>query len=574
MFFKFLYSKNIKFILLSCFFIFFYPALSRCQAIEIWDIFPEQVVSKNFSLDKTMELEIEAAVGIYKSENNLLSNCWILDSEKRNLVWKFPKKAAKKSRSRRLLNLEQTITLSKGAYEVFYVINPDWSADRRNIFDMIFNNPGSKKSQSPAWGITLKPKDKSDSGHFVLQTADIKDSQAMVQITNIYDNEYHKKGFTLTAPVEVRIYAIGEGSKSGREMYDFAWLTNAKTRQRIWEMKYRKTEHAGGGIKNRKFDGTLTLPAGDYIVHFVSDDSHSNEKWNQMPPHDPAYYGITIWALATNFDYTIIKPLDESSHRFPIVELNRIRNNRCENAGFQLLKKSKLYIFALGEGIGSENDMADFGWIINATTREFVWKMEYQHTDYAGGGQKNRVFDGFIILPPGKYIAYYRTDDSHAYNSWNVDKPWTPESWGISISCAEENCAEQVKPYQERDDADLLVQMIRIRDDEKVYQHFQTELPMQIRIYCIGEGRDDKMFDYGWIETDSGEKIWQMKFDKTEPAGGGKKNRLFNKTIKLQPGKYFVYYKSDDSHSYEKWNTSPPDDQDHWGITIIKQPVR
>jgi len=59
-------------------------------------------------------------------------------------------------------------------------------------------------------------------------------------------------------------------------------------------MTYRRTDHAGGAKKNRVFDHTITLPAGEYDVYYVSDGSHSFRDWNDRRPNDPVNWGITI----------------------------------------------------------------------------------------------------------------------------------------------------------------------------------------------------------------------------------------------------------------------------------------
>jgi hypothetical protein len=56
----------------------------------------------------------------------------------------------------------------------------------------------------------------------------------------------------------------------------------------------------------------------------------------------------------------------------------------------------------------------------------------------------------------------------------------------------------------------------------------------------------------------------------TTPAGGDKKNRLVNTTIHLGKGEYELHYRTDDSHSFNDWNADPPEDREHWGITLYK----
>ncbi len=80
------------------------------------------------------------------------------------------------------------------------------------------------------------------------------------------------------------------------------------------------------------------------------------------------------------------------------------------------------------------------------------------------------------------------------------------------------------------------------------------------------------MYDYGWIENAStGDVVWEMAYSMTFHAGGGRKNRMVNTTILLDKGEYKLHYVSDDSHSFDNWNTDPPDDPTMWGITLYEE---
>jgi len=91
----------------------------------------------------------------------------------------------------------------------------------------------------------------------------------------------------------VIVYALGEGSRG--EMYDYGWIEDAESRSTVWQMEYQMTEHAGGAEKNRVFRGRLDLPAGSYVLRYLSDGSHAYRSWNQAPPHDPESWGITVF---------------------------------------------------------------------------------------------------------------------------------------------------------------------------------------------------------------------------------------------------------------------------------------
>ena len=80
-------------------------------------------------------------------------------------------------------------------------------------------------------------------------------------------------------------------------MHDYGWIENAETGRVVWEMSYRRTDHAGGARKNRLSDEVISLKKGEYIVFYETDDSHSFGDWNASPPYDPQSWGITIYKV-------------------------------------------------------------------------------------------------------------------------------------------------------------------------------------------------------------------------------------------------------------------------------------
>ncbi|RKY91051.1 MAG: hypothetical protein DRQ01_08285, partial [Ignavibacteriae bacterium] len=115
--------------------------------------------------------------------------------------------------------------------------------------------------------------------------------------------------------------------------------------------------------------------------------------------------------------------------------------------------------------------------------------------------------------------------------------------------------------------------IIKVVDSQNLSAEFEIYKPGNYLIVTAGEGglSDTLMWDYGWIE-DSNEKIvWSSdNAESTYHIGGDGKNRVKIETIKLNPGKYSLKYKSDDSHCFGKWNTDPPVEPEFWGIRIIK----
>jgi hypothetical protein len=233
-----------------------------------------------------------------------------------------------------------------------------------------------------------------------------------------------------------------------------------------------------------------------------------------------------------------------------------------------LKKPAKLQIYAIGEG--RDGDMFDYGWIIDAQTREKVWKMRYRDTEHAGGASKNRLYDGVIDLEAGDYLVYYVTDGSHSYRDWNSTPPYDRANWGITVA-AVDGSLDNVKPFREEDNKAILAKITRVRNDENIRETFSLDDNGTVRIYALGEGTRGRMYDYGWIEDrNSGKVVWEMSYRITEHAGGARKNRLYNDLIQLERGEYSLNFESDDSHAYNDWNDTPPYDPVNWGITIFR----
>lgn len=390
------------------------------------------------------------------------------------------------------------------------------------------------------------------------------DSQdyTFVNFTQVGDNERLEKGFTVKEPTQLEVYAIGEILQDVRA--DFAWIVNYDTRDYVWEMRKSTTTPFGGSSKNRGFKGYISLPKGNYVAYFSSDDSHSTDNWNTNPPYDTDNWGITISVNSSKKD--LISNFDINEKK-PIINITKVGDEEFITRGFSLKKPTELWVYAIGEITYGEHDYA---YIQRADIRETVWKMKKSNTVSAGGAKKNRIFDGIITLEEGDYLVNYVSDDSHSYgNGWNDTQPNDPTSWGIKIfTVGEKNESSDIEVFSDYKPENIIAQIVKVRDDAYVQAEFILKKKTPVRIYAIGEGQSGEMYDYGWIENAEGLRVWSMEYRETNWAGGARKNRSITETITLPAGSYTLFYKSDDSHSYRDWNASPPDDPNSWGISI------
>jgi CubicO group peptidase (beta-lactamase class C family) len=117
----------------------------------------------------------------------------------------------------------------------------------------------------------------------------------------------------------------------------------------------------------------------------------------------------------------------------------------------------------------------------------------------------------------------------------------------------------------------VIAQIVQVLDKEDKTVAFKLTSSQEVRIFAIGEGQANEMFDYGWIENaDTGSPVWRMEAPRTIHAGGAGKNRQVDQVITLPAGNYKLRYKSDNSHAFDNWNSLPPD-INFWGIAIYKK---
>ena len=141
------------------------------------------------------------------------------------------------------------------------------------------------------WGITIYPIGK----EVIAKRTNVKNFKSentIAELTHVGDDEHLRKRFILDRETRIKIKAIGEGDWD--EMYDFGWVVNENTGRKVWRMRYRNTDHAGGAKKNREVNTIITLEPGTYTVHYISDDSHSYADWNMSAPYNENEWGITL----------------------------------------------------------------------------------------------------------------------------------------------------------------------------------------------------------------------------------------------------------------------------------------
>jgi len=556
-------------------------ATTFAQSVYLSDVRPEEVKGVGFNLTEETEIQINGAGAVFTEEwQSLIFYAWIIDSDSRKVAWHlFDFMSDRDKTSKGIFDFQTKLILKSGNYELYYAgmeNNETWSNDSwaledlNRVIDHIFNSRDySKYRSSQREDLFVEVKADGLKRVDIASIVTDKIENALVSFHNVGDDEGLSRGFSLKAETDLRVYAVGEGRKSA--MFDYFWIMNAENRETVYKMNYQNTDFAGGAKKNLKYDEIINLPAGSYILNYTSDGSHSARRWNAMPPDDIQFWGVTLWP-ASKRDASNVIPFKAPKTLTPLVDLTRVRDDELVKKGVKLDKSMEVRVLCLGEE-SSYDELADYGWIIDAVTREKVWEMKQYRSENAGGADKNRMVNEVISLPKGEYIVYYVTDGSHSYRDWNASKPSEDEMWGISLWATNEADIKSVSTFEpaEFKPANVLSSITMVGDREYAKKDFTITETTTLRVVGIGEGSDGDMYDFGYIKSlESGSVVWDMDYRNSEHGGGARKNRAFNEKVTLPKGEYRVYFESDGSHSYRRWNSSPPTDQELWGITIFK----
>lgn len=554
--------------------------------IEVDGLELGELVAVGFELPRDVTLRVDAVGVRPRGSRDLSAYAWILDSDTREPVWVMDRRNTRRVEDNRLLRqVAEELDLEAGRYELYAYASPRWRTSGR-----FFWNGGEWRNwfgdgHSYSWSergsrsvrraldecfvkISADDLSKADVAQFE-PTGDI--AGALMQYNRLGDGEYIRAGFRLHEAMDLDIYALIELPEDWDHGADHGWIIDARTQERVWYMTHRNTEHAGGADKNRLFRNTVRLDAGEYVLIYGTDDSHSYEQFNASPPFDPLNWGITLSA-ANPSDAGKFEVIEVPQRAKPLVDLTGVRDYDFVEQPFRLKRDAEVVIHAVGEYSERDREFVDYGWIQKAGSSEIVWEMTRRNTLHAGGANKNRMFDGRVELTAGEYIAFYVTDDSHSYRRWNADAPFDPEGWGMAIFAGPEMSEGDLELIAQSDleqNPDILVAITRVGDDRMLSERFTLDQPARVRVYALGEGVDRRMYDYGYIENvDTREIVWEMTWRNSRHAGGARKNRVYDGELLLEAGTYEVSYETDDSHSFQDWNARRPHDPQNWGITV------
>lgn len=428
------------------------------------------------------------------------------------------------------------------------------------------------------------------------------------QIASLRDfcgTELKSAGIELRMPAQVHIKALGGGGDKGwtyrsDQMFAYAWIIDASTRECVWKMNTGNSHSSGDDLS---FDGTIELAPGSYEVYFVAyafayhtafshfnvNIDHRNKdlfgesekkrnffSWFKDWFSDDIGKGWRKRCQAWGVDLLVDESVASQTGWFVppkrspgvALQITGAGDNAYVRKGFTLAGPTTMTVYALGEKGG---EWSDYSWIQDVSSGDRVWELR-DGARFAGGAAKNQKSLSTLTLEAGDYTLTYVSDGSHSEADWNQEPPDDPLSWGVTLSIPD---AKERKNFQERpveEFKNIIVQIVHVGNDEFRSEGFTLKQDARVRIYAIGERSNERrqMADYATIlDAKTRAKVWTMDVDRTTHAGGATKNRMIDEVIELPKGSYLVTYQSDDSHSYNDWNSDPPFDQEHYGVIVM-----
>lgn len=119
----------------------------------------------------------------------------------------------------------------------------------------------------------------------------------LAEIREVGDAQDLTQGFSISQSGEYLIVSAGEGLFRDSSLADYGWLEDSKGKI-VWSSKnILESYHLGGAIKNRINAKVIKLTPGQYLLRYVSDNSHSYNRWNADSPYEKEFWGIRIYHL-------------------------------------------------------------------------------------------------------------------------------------------------------------------------------------------------------------------------------------------------------------------------------------
>ena len=357
-----------------------------------------------------------------------------------------------------------------------------------------------------------------------------------------------------------------EDDRAGSDLAVLAWILDRSSGDLVWRTTVDNVTREG--VRAAVHD-SLQLDAGNYTVHYST-----------YGPDNASYRGGSAFGLKPHWtNYESYWHLDLSAPDGTVDLDNRFVTASASGASlFRVAlddrrSEQSAMFFAEGQssvhihgGITRCAARCDEIFIKSIPSGVVQWTADEVDVTPAGGSRINQWIDTEVSLPEGAYEIDFEPG-SHP-GRWSENPPWRPESFVFTLEPGAQGTVRPLDPWAL---SEPLVDQSGLGDDELVETRLVLQDSLDVILFAMGEmNSSSQRYDWGWIERESdGERIWQMEYDQTTPAGGGSKNRQTRAILTLAPGSYLVAFETDGSHSVDGFNSSRPNHPERWGLAIF-----
>ncbi|MGB3543294.1 hypothetical protein [Rubrivirga sp.] len=565
----------------------------------------DHLAHRPFVLEGTGRFAIDAVgsfeeVGTPASDTTLAAYGWIVRREDGAVVWTMD---AERPERGTLATVRDTVVLEAGTYDLYFTSYGDplvrdpgprngslgeriratlsrggrswvgdagrWRMNMHGLNEAARNVRTSGIDRDPALASIIP------SPTFVWQGRGVEDRQDRVSVLHVVE------------PATVRIRTVTEITDG--VVADRASIVRLGSQEVVWEAS-GEGAWAGGSLKNRILDDTLSLEPGLYRVSFEADRSHAYDDWTANPPWVPSSWGIRVERASPE---EAVAVLDPSALDLPqLVSFECVGPDEERRAEFVVPSATDLLVVAVGElAYGSEYDYAMLERRDEDGDWDDVWEMSDMGAVPAGGASKNRRVTVPLSLEPGDYRLTYETDGSHdCVSGYNEGGGPTEPLWGAILFVLDESLdvasfdVRVIEPEPEPDldleddvvgidlmDAErLLARIDSVGDDEDRRVRFVLDRPQRVEIRAAGELSESSQYDWAAIYREGGELVWEMTSDNTSPGESSSSyHRVYRGGIVLEAGTYTVRYRTDGSRSFGDFGESS---RRLWGVHVYGPP--
>ena len=392
-----------------------------------------------------------------------------------------------------------------------------------------------------------------------------------IKLSGLEARELAQQSFQVSGPLQVAVNAVGslDERQGARGFAAYPWIIRDNTGEVVWSMNVSNTI-LNGSLAYVEGE-ELVMDSGTYTLYFATYGQLQHYSRSVFQRDRRMWKAVIHSPDGKDALRPIVRTLDVSSDNL-IWEAVSLGKNEKREYFFEVRRPAELEIYAIGE-LGSQDEVqpVDYSLIEDVVSGQVIWQLSRDNTTWAGGVQENRMFRGNHRISPGVYRATAATNSRHHYDGWTGNPPFIPEDWGFRLSTSDQEAVSTFDPWMQRNP---VIAFAQVGDDEEHSRSFSVLDTATVVLYALGEiTGPDNGYDLARLERleSSGEAmtLWEMSWEGSVHAGGARKNRKETEFLRLEPGEYRLHYESDGSHSYESWNSRPPDYPERWGVAMF-----